>query len=192
MDSVRYEKFIGDLRQRLESDARVRGLILLGSTADQNIRDELSDHDFWIIAEAAAVPEYSDSLAWLPNVDQILLAIRHAPVRRTVLYKDRHKIEYAVFDSDTAKSGKIERFRVEFDRGGVAALAAEIRTSSIASAHRHDGPVGVENLFLLALSGLERVQRGEILSAQRYVQRGMLLAADERIGPIRRWLEAPL
>jgi hypothetical protein len=173
MDAARYERFLVELRHRLESDPRVRGLILLGSTADPTLRDTLSDHDFWVIAEPAALPDYLGATGWLPDADRILLTIRHGASHRTVLYRHRHKVEYAVFDPPTARSGKIERFRVVFDREGMAELAEEIRRTSLPQARDvPDGPISVENFYVLAWSGQVRALRGELLSAHRYVQAG--------------------
>jgi hypothetical protein len=61
MHATHYESFLVELRRRLEADPRVQGLVLLGSTADPSLRDDLSDHDFWVIAETAALPDYMDA-----------------------------------------------------------------------------------------------------------------------------------
>ena len=170
MHPAQYENFLAQLQDRLESDPRVHGLILLGSTADSTLRDDLSDHDFWVIAELSALPDYLGNTEWLPGASEILFAIRHGAMRRTVIYRDRHKAEYAVFDPERARSGKIERFRVVLDRGGITELAEEIRQSSLTHVPESgETPVSIENFYVLALTGTERAQRGEILSAHRYV-----------------------
>ena len=100
-----------------------------------------------------------------------MMTVRHGPSRRTVLYGDRHKAEYAVFDREEAVSGKIERYRVLIDRGEIGSLAESIRLQT------HDErasalarPDKLENLCLLLWSAYERWERGERLSARRYIQ----------------------
>jgi hypothetical protein len=173
MESTQHEGFLTQLRHRLESDPRVQGLILLGSTADPILRDNHSDHDFWIIAETPALSDYLADTGWLPDAEQILFTVRHGASHRTVVYRNRHKVEYAVFDHSTARSGKIDRFRVVLDREGIAELAEEIRHNSLLQGAEYpEGPVSVENFYVLAWTGWERVLRGEVLSAHRYVDAG--------------------
>src|SRR6185503_17525072 len=149
--------FLNELIARLEADAVVMGLVALGSTADATSRDEWSDHDFWIITSPGSQSNYLDSFAWLPRANPILLTVRHGISYRTVLYANRHKVEYAVFDSAEATRGKVERFEVLIDRGGIGRLAESIqlqttqaRTSALA---RSDV---LENLGLLVWTAYER------------------------------------
>ena len=99
------------------------------------------------------------------------MTVRHGPSRRTVLYGNRHKAEYAVFDSEEAVSGKIERYKVLLDRRDIGSLAESIRLQTHnESAAGLARPDKLENLCLLLWSAYERWERGERLSAQRYIQ----------------------
>lgn len=47
-----------------------------------------------------------------PHSDEILITVRHERSYRGVLYKSKHKVEYAVFDPEEAGDGKIEKFQI--------------------------------------------------------------------------------
>lgn len=171
MDQIDYERFLEELTATLAADPRVLGLVALGSTADASSRDRWSDHDFWVITEPGAQSRYLDNVSWLPRADDLLMIVRHGPSRRSVLYGDRHKAEYAVFDSQEAVGGKIERFRVLLDRGDIGGLAESIRLQT--HDERRAGlarPDKLENLCMLLWTAYERWERGERLSAQIYLQ----------------------
>lgn len=171
MNSLDYQDFLNELVVTLEADPLVFGLIALGSTADAACRDRWSDHDFWIITSPGSQPRYLETFSWLPRADNILITVRHGTSYRTVLYENKHKVEYAVFDPREAVRGKIERFQVLIDRRGIGRLAESIqletckeRGSALAR------PDMLENLCLLLWTAYERWERGEHLSSQRYVQ----------------------
>ena len=170
MEQSAYSDLLERLRARLEADPRVLGLVLLGSTADESYRDPFSDHDFWIVTEPGAQCDYLDTHAWLPDADKILFSARHGASYRGALYRNRHKVEYAVFDMEEATRGKIERFHIAFDRGGVAELARAVREQS----HRERAeqlarPDTLENFCMLLWTARERSLRGESLSAHMYL-----------------------
>jgi hypothetical protein len=169
MNPSAYDDFTDQLRTTLSTRPGVLGLILLGSTADESLRDERSDHDFWVIVEPGTVPSLEE-LSWLPRHDEILFSVGFGPGRRSVLYRDGHTVEYAVFEPAGASAGKIERYRVVLDRGGVAALAETIHRRTVEEALAAQGsPDGLLHLCLLAWTATERSLRGEHLSARRYL-----------------------
>ena len=171
MDAIEYQRFLDELTSTLDADPLVLGLVALGSTADAAYRDRWSDYDFWIITSNGSQARYLDTFSWLPRADDILITVSHGPSRRSVLYRDRHQAEYAVFDPEEAVLGKIERFRVLIDRRDIGRLAESIRlqtrderSSALAR------PDKLENLCMLLWTAYERWARGERLSAQRYIQ----------------------
>jgi hypothetical protein len=171
MDLIDYQCFLDELTSTLEADPIVLGLIALGSTADAATRDRWSDHDFWIITEPGSQSRYLDAVSWLPRAGNILITARHGFSYRAVLYGDKHQAEYAVFDPEEAVRGKIERYRVLIDRRDISNLAKSIqrqtwkeRTSALVK------PDMLENLCLLLWTAHQRWERGERLSAQRYIQ----------------------
>lgn len=171
MDSIDYQGFLDELTSTLEADPLVLGLVALGSTADAASRDRWSDHDFWVITAPGAQSRYLDTFSWLPRAGDILMTVSHGVSRRTVLYGNRHKAEYAVFDPEEAVRGKIERYRVIIDRRDVGGLAESIRLQTREERARALArPERLENLCMLLLTARERWERGERLSAQRYMQ----------------------
>lgn len=171
MNSTDYQNFLDELTSTLEADPLVLGLIALGSTADAASRDRWSDHDFWIITSPGNQSRYLDTFSWLPRADDILFTVRHGISYRAVLYGSRHRAEYAVFAPEEAVRGKVERFRVLIDRRDVGSLAESVRLRT----HKERAstlakPDMLENLCLLLWAACEKWERGERLSAQRYIQ----------------------
>src|SRR5689334_13025957 len=124
MDAAQFDNYTEQLRVSLESVREVVGLVVLGSTADSTLRDEWSDHDFWIITEDGAQDALLEDLSWLPDYQNIALTVKHLPRGRTIVFRNRHKVEFALFDTPEVSSGRVDRYRVLIDRGGVAEMMA--------------------------------------------------------------------
>jgi len=106
-------------------------------------------------------------LSWLPDAHEILLVVTHGKHRRTVMYKDRHKVEFAVFDMNEAREGKVVRYRILIDRDHIAELIDAVHQQTLKDAEtRQDA---LENLCVLLWTACERYSRGELLSARQYV-----------------------
>ena len=171
MDLIDYQCFLDELTSTLEADPVVLGFIALGSAADAAYRDRWSDHDFWIITAPGSQSRYLDTVSWLPRADNILITVRHGFSYRAVLYADKHKAEYAVFDPEEAVRGKIERYRVLIDRRDISSLAESIRLQTLKEGSSAlVKPDMLENLCILLWTAQQRWERGERLSAQRYIQ----------------------
>jgi hypothetical protein len=167
MDATAFDIYTERLRVALESSPEVIGLIALGSTADANLRDEWSDHDFWVITKPGAQDSFLDDLSWLPEARNIAITVRHGQRGRTVLYRDRHKAEFVVFDVKEAREGKVERYRILIDRDQIAELIESIREDTLKQPRAR--PEALENLCVLVWSACERHGRGELLSARQYL-----------------------
>src|SRR6185295_9240947 len=126
MNATEFENYTERLRVSLESVSQVIGLVTLGSTADPTFRDEWSDHDFWVITEPGAQDSFVEDLSWLPDYQNILFEVSHRPHGRTILFNNRHKVEFAVLDTSEVTSGKIERYQILIDRDRVAELIGNI------------------------------------------------------------------
>jgi lincosamide nucleotidyltransferase B/F len=155
------------LRASLESHTEVVGLVTLGSTADASLRDEWSDHDFWVITQPGAQDSVVEDLSWLPDPQNIAITVSHGRHRRTVVYRDRHKVEFAVFDAEEGRTGKVERYEILIDRSGIGELIESIHRNSLAEAHVR--PEALENLCVMVWSACERYGRGELLTARQYI-----------------------
>ena len=171
MNLIDYQSFLNELISTLEADPVVWGLIALGSTADATYRDEWSDHDFWIITAPGAQSHYLDTYVWLPRTHDILMTVRHGVSYRTVLYRNQHEVEYAVFDPNEAVGGKIDRYQVLIDRHDISSLAESIKLQT--HQQRTSGLVKsdlLEHFCSLLWTAYVRWARGEHLSSQRYIQ----------------------
>ena len=167
MDAVQFDNYTEQLRVSLESVREVLGLVVLGSTADSTLRDEWSDHDFWIITEVGAQDALLENLSWLPDYQNIELTVKHLPHGLTIVFHNRHKVEFAVFDATEVSSGRVDRYRVLIDRGGIAELVATVHDATRLQTQAR--PVTLENLCVVLWSACERHMRGELLSARQYM-----------------------
>ena len=170
METRSFDLFIERLRGTLERAPRVLGLVTLGTTADSALRDDWSDHDFWVITESGAQDAYLNDLSWLPDAQNIAISVRHGKRYRTVVYRNRHKVEFAVLDIEEARDGKIERYGVLIDRGQVAELAESIQQRTLEQARSSGASAdALQNLCVLVWTACERYSRGELLSARQYL-----------------------
>ena len=167
MQPKAFDNYTDQLRASLESARDVLGLVALGSTADSALRDEWSDHDFWVITEPGAQDKFVNDLSWLPDYGDIAMVVCHGKHNRTVLYRNRHQIEFAVFDIDEARRGKIERYQVLIDHGGITELIESLHQHTIQETQVK--PDALENLCATVWSACERYSRGELLSARQYI-----------------------
>jgi hypothetical protein len=167
---MNFEEYVNEIQDLLLSDPNVLGLLAVGSTADPAYRDQWSDHDFWIIVANGSHSLYCDPVNWLPNSEDILLSAPHDPAYQTIIYKDKHKVEYAVLDETEARKSKLERFQILIDRGEIADITRMAVNSSIKerSAVRSRQCL-IENLAILIWTGHQRARRGELLSAHQYL-----------------------
>ena len=170
MNATEFDIYIDRLRTSLESYPQVIGLVTLGSTADANLRDQWSDHDFWVITTPGSQDPLVKDLTWLPDADQIAIKVSHGPHRRTLVYSNGHKVEFAIFDAGEACTGKVQRYAVLIDRDKITELISSVHQDTLRDARlAHHKPHGLENLCVMVLSACERYQRGEFLSARQYL-----------------------
>ena len=166
MNATEFENYTERLRASLESVPKVIGLVTLGSTADPTFRDEWSDHDFWVITEPGAQRSLIEDLSWLPDYHNILFEISHRN-GKTILFRNRHKVEFAVFDASEVSSGKIERYRILVDRDQVAELIANVHRETHGQTRLR--PEALENLCFVIWSAVGMYARGEVLHARQYI-----------------------
>jgi hypothetical protein len=189
MQTQAYRAFIETLRANLEADARVRGLVLLGSTANQShAPDEWSDHDFFVITETGDQERLRTQLDWLPDHGSIVLALRETPHGLKILYASGHVLEFAVFDEHEINVAKVNDYAVVFDRGGVEeALRRIAQPEAVAAPYSPEDLQHDLGMFLcLLVVGAGRVRRGEVISGQVFIRTyalGHLLRALARTLP---------
>lgn len=167
MDAAQFDNYTERLRTSLESVREVLGLVVLGSTADSTLRDKWSDHDFWIITEVGKQDALLEDLTWLPDYQNIAIIVKHLPHGRTIIFRNQHKVEFAIFDAAEAGSGKVDHYRVLIDRDRVTELLAAVHDDTRRQAQAR--PDALENLCVVLWSACERHMRGELLSARQYL-----------------------
>jgi len=164
-----YDEFTDLLRARLEADPRVRALVALGSTAAPELRDEHSDHDFWVVVEDGERAGFVADPGWLPDAGEIVAWVRQGERYGTALFESGQVVEVGIFEVAELSSGRLSHYRVCFDRAGIAETLAEIAANSPSRSGRLDDRPECEILFLTLLTGACRAARGEHLSAQKYL-----------------------
>ncbi|MGJ3237811.1 MAG: hypothetical protein ACFE0Q_03810 [Anaerolineae bacterium] len=167
-----YQQFTEQLIANLEADDRVKGLVLLGSTANQSHPpDQWSDHDFFVITDSGVQELFRTRFDWLPNSESIVLTVRETAHGLKVLYEDGHLLEYAVFDMTEISLAKANDYVIAFDRGEITTAMQKIVVQSSTMTYSADQQARDAGLFLcLLVVGAGRVVRGEQISGQVFVR----------------------
>ena len=169
MHPDQYQKFTRELTRRLESDDRVLALIALGSMASEEYRDQWSDHDFWVITIPDAQKTFLDNLSWLPDYRDIAIALRQATQYYTVLYREGHIAEFAVFDIHQLAQGKLNKYQLLFDKQNIHEQIQQISDKTAAQQSTVDTPFEFGNFIVYLWVGLTRYWRGEKMSSHKYL-----------------------
>ncbi|HSN88448.1 MAG TPA: hypothetical protein VL025_16930 [Thermoanaerobaculia bacterium] len=172
MDADAYERFTKRLEESLAADERVLGLVALGSMAAQDTKpDRWSDHDFFVVVRTGEQESFRIDLSWVPDAADLVLSYRETAHGLKALYRSGHLLEFAVFDPEELHLAKVNRYRVLFDRGGIAEAMARIREETVAWAST--AQMGDSERFGQFLANLlvanARAARGEHLSARQFV-----------------------
>lgn len=191
MNSEQYQSFTNLLRQNLEADRRVLGLVALGSMAQQDYQpDRWSDHDFFVITESGEQEDFRRNLGWLPSSDEVVLALRETDHGLKVLYRNGHLLEFAVFDAKELYLAKVNRYQVLLDRGEIARHMEAIKASSTKSAASSEDEDFKEfGMFITnMLVGVGRYNRGEKFSGHLAVK---TYAFSHLVVLLKKYLESP-
>jgi hypothetical protein len=163
------DPFLRALLQSTTDDPQVIGLVLAGSSAEPQRRDEWSDHDFLMITADGTPETYRTDLAWLPDHEEIGFSFRDTPHGLKALYRTGLLVEFAVFDRAEFASCALNHCAVVLDRGGITDLATTIRSRSLAPAAL-DRHAALGSFLSLIYVGTGRARRGERLSASAFVR----------------------
>lgn len=170
MNTADYQAFTTQLTRNLKAEVNVRGLVLLGSTANaSHAPDAWSDHDFFVITEAGQQEGFRQRFDWLPDHEQIVLTARETEHGLKVMYRNGHLLEYAVFDEAEISLAKANDYRVVFDTGNVSAAMLNIAQTT-------DDLTAIDSGRMMRLClcklvvGAGRVARGEVISGQVFIK----------------------
>jgi hypothetical protein len=165
-----YDRFTAELLDSLRADARVLGLVALGSMAAQDYQpDRWSDHDFYLVVPPEHAEALRTDLRWLPRRADVVLALRETPHGLKVLYRDGHLLEFAVFSPDELAASTAGRSRVLLDRAEVRASVDRISTRVRPRPEAVDLRYEVAMFATNVLVGMGRHHRGERLSGRQHV-----------------------
>lgn len=148
------------------------GLVALGSMAGEDTKpDRWSDHDFFVVVRTGEQEPFRTGLSWVPDASDLVLTYRETAHGLKALYRNGHLLEFAVFDPEELHLAKVNRYRVLFDRGGIAEAMARVRqetVTAISAPGMGDRERFGQFLANLLVAGA-RAARGERLSARQLI-----------------------
>lgn len=169
MNPNQYQVFTENLKQNLESDTQVIGLVALGSMAQTHHQpDEYSDHDFFVVVQSGCQETFRQDLQWLPDRENIVLFYRETAHGLKVLYRSGHLLEFAVLDKVELHSAKVNAYRVLLDKEDLTQHLSEIEAASISQPPTDAFLIGQFLAHLLVGAG--RYARGEQLSGHIFIK----------------------
>lgn len=169
MTPEQYHAFTEQLKQNLENDSRVIGLVAAGSMAQTHHQpDEWSDHDFFVIVESGQQEDFRQNLHWLPDSENIVLSYRETEHGLKVVFRNGHLIEFAVFDLQELRRVKVNAYRVLLDRNNIEQEVRQIQADSVSKPPSDQFLVGQFLAHLMVGAG--RYARGEQLSGHIFIK----------------------
>ncbi|MFM6939329.1 MAG: hypothetical protein ACKOUD_01740 [Rhodoluna sp.] len=182
-DFIQYSE---QLRDSLETQPGVIGLVLVGSTAALERVDEWSDHDFFVITKDGSAEALRQDLTWLPNYAEIAMSPRETDHGLKVVYQNSKVLEFAVFDDKELELASVNSYAVALDKTNITERMLAIQGRSAPKPFMQQREF---ELFLaLLLIGVGRARRGETLMAGQFVRSYCL---SHVLGFIRAW-QSPL
>src|SRR6266508_387936 len=170
MDTQSLLKRLDEIGQSLERSQHALVLIGLGSVGLELDRlDSYSDLDFFVIVEEGYKHTYLDSLHWLSDIHPIAYSFLNTEDGYKVLFEDGIFCEFAVFEPAELKNIPFAPGRIVWKRTDVAdSIGQPISQTKPQSKRDADWLLGeaLTNIYV----GLNRGERGEKLSATRFIQ----------------------
>ena len=171
MDLTEFRSFTDALAANLAADARVLGLVALGSMAEIDYApDRWSDHDFFVVTKPGAQEALLADLSWLPHSDRLVYVAPEGKHGFRAIFDDGHLVEPVVLDLDELETMRIIRYRMLLDRADIGERVAALAARSAVESRSADDRVDI-GMFLVNLAvGAGRYRRGERLSGQLFVK----------------------
>lgn len=166
MDRRDFDSYSASFVRALAAFDEVAGIAALGSTADPEIWDHWSDHDFAVVLQNGEPTRFLHDVTWMPEATRIAAAARHGGIYNVAVYNDGHKVEYLVCAEPAASSITVTKFCMLLDRGEIGKCIEDACSSTLAQqkavADEAWNPV---NLGIVIVTAAQRLQRGEVVSA---------------------------
>ena len=161
---------LDEIGTAVSKKAGALALIGLGSVGLELDRlDAFSDLDFFVIVKPGSKKEYLDDLSWLTAVSPTAYYFQNTADGFKLLYQDGVFCEFAVFEETEIKTAVFAPGRVVWKAQGVDdSIALPQQVNSPPQPQSTEWLIGevLTNLYI----GLLREQRGEKLSAMRFIQ----------------------
>jgi hypothetical protein len=179
-------KRLDDIGQSLARTGQALALLGLGSVGVETARlDEYSDLDFFAIVKPGQKQRFIQNLDWLTSICPIAYNFQNTPDGHKILFADGVFCEMAVFEPAELANASYAQGRIIWKAPGVE------DTLLLPTRQRTPEPRSAEWMLGEALTcvyvGLCRYQRGEKLSAERFIQH----YAVDRILELSPHLETP-
>jgi hypothetical protein len=156
--------------QNIAVSGHALALIGLGSVGLELQRlDAYSDLDFFVIVEPGYNHSYLDDLGWLGNISPVAFTFRNTDDGYKVLYADGVFCEFAVFELAELTNIPYAPGRVVWQSEQITQNLAFPPKSQTPS-EEHDVNWLINEALTNLYIGLGRAQRGELLSATRFIQ----------------------
>jgi hypothetical protein len=167
-----YRAFTAALTANLTERPAALGLVALGSMAERDYPpDRWSDHDFFVIVDEGHDASFRDDLSWLPDLDEVVLAVRETAHGFKAIYRHGHLIEFAVFTLEQLEIARVNRYRVLLDRVDLEARMVRLQRAGtvFVAENTQSDEARIGQLLGLLLAGAGRYRRGERISGSRFV-----------------------
>ena len=161
---------LDEIGYALEQAGGALALIGLGSSGVELERlDEYSDLDFFVVVAPGHKRRFVEDLGWLAAAGPIAYAFRNTADGYKLLFADGIFCELAIFEPDELRAVPFSRGRLVWRPPEVdEAIATPAASEPPRAAPAAEWLLGeaLTNLYV----GLGRCHRGEMLSAQRFIQ----------------------
>ncbi len=153
----------------LQTSGHGLALLALGSVGLERDRlDEYSDLDFFAIVHDGHKHAFIEDLDWLARVHPVAYAFQNTVDGHKLLFADGVFCEFAVFEPHELSHIPFAEGHIVWQADGFDAALLQPQPQSAPQTHTIEWHVGeaLTNLYV----GLSRLRRGEVLSAQRFIQ----------------------
>ena len=161
---------LDEIGRSLERSGHALALIGLGSVGTELDRlDDYSDLDFFAIVEDGWKQQYIEQIEWLSSLCPVAYCFKNTDDGYKLLYEDGVFCEFAVFELRELASAAFARGRIIWKQSHVSdGICVPTAANAPAAPKSTAWRVGeaLTNLYV----GLGRFNRGEKLSASRFIQ----------------------
>ena len=170
MDTESLLTRLDEIGRSLEQSGHALAVLGLGSVGQELDRiDAYSDLDFFAIVEQGYKLTYINSLHWLSDIHPIAYHFRNTEDGYKLLFADGIFCELAVLELDELRNIPFAPGRIVWKRSDMPdTLGQPVSKPNVPSRRNKDWLLGeaLTNIYV----GLQRDQRGEKLSAMRFIQ----------------------